>query len=87
MAETREFTISGDQLDDAVWRSLETQQDLETLVIWGGPVTNQRLEPLRRLTWLTGLSSEKCRWTMVSSLTCSPPLAFLPQPRLHRRDR
>src|SRR5690242_1102715 len=55
VAEKREFTISGDRLDDAAWRAIEAQRDLATLVIWGGSVTNQQLEPLRRLTGLTGL--------------------------------
>jgi hypothetical protein len=56
MAEERELAISGDQVNDALWRSLETRRQLETLVIWGGAITNERLEPLRRLTWLTGLA-------------------------------
>ena len=32
-----------------------TRRDVETLVIWGGKLTNQQLQPLERFTWLTGL--------------------------------
>ena len=55
MAEERKLVFSGDQVNDELWHSLETRRDIETLVIWGGPLTNQRLEPISRLTWLTGL--------------------------------
>ena len=47
--------ISGDQVDDALWRKLGTRRDLEELVIWGGAITNDRLKPVSRMTWLTGV--------------------------------
>jgi hypothetical protein len=56
MAEERKLVFSGDQVNDELWRSLENRRDIETLVIWGGTLTNQRLEPISRLTWLTGLA-------------------------------
>uniref|UniRef100_Q026S1 Leucine Rich repeats (2 copies) n=1 Tax=Solibacter usitatus (strain Ellin6076) TaxID=234267 RepID=Q026S1_SOLUE len=55
MAERGKLVISGDQVDDALWRKLESRRDLEELVIWGGAITNDRLEPVSRMTWLTGV--------------------------------
>src|SRR4051794_13800856 len=51
-----EFVMSGDAVNPEFWRSFENRRDIETLVIWGGPLTNDRLAPLSRLTWLTGLA-------------------------------
>ncbi len=55
MTEPGKVVISGDQVNDAMWRALEARPDIETLVIWGGTITNQQLAPLSRLPWLTGL--------------------------------
>jgi hypothetical protein len=55
MAGNRELAFSGDDITEARLRALESERDLEQLIIWGGPVTNERLEPLSRLTWLKGL--------------------------------
>ena len=51
----RELAFSGDSLTDEQLRSLERNREVEQLTIWSGPITNDRLAPLSRLTWLTGL--------------------------------
>ncbi|HEY1496019.1 MAG TPA: hypothetical protein VGF49_15815 [Candidatus Solibacter sp.] len=56
MVERGKLVISGDQVDDALWRKLETRRDLEELVIWGGAMTNDRLEPVSRMPWLKGVA-------------------------------
>ena len=56
MAEHGKRIFSGDDVTEDLWRSLETDRDLEQLTIWGGPLDNARLDPLRRLTWLKGLA-------------------------------
>ncbi len=55
MAEESELAFSGDQVNEEFWRALESRRDVETLTIWGGPLTSEQLAPLSRLTWLTGL--------------------------------
>jgi hypothetical protein len=55
MANEKELTFSGDEITGERWRELERNDTLETLVIWGGPLTNDRLAPLGRLTRLKGL--------------------------------
>jgi len=56
MEEYRKLIFSGDEVTDDLWRRLEADRELEQLTIWGGPIDNARLEPLRRMTWLKGLA-------------------------------
>ena len=49
------LTFDGHKITDEQIHALQSQRDLEELVIWGGPLTNDRLEPLNRLTSLKGL--------------------------------
>ncbi len=49
------LTFDGHEITDEQIQALQGQRDLEELVIWGGPLTNDRLEPLSKLTWLKGL--------------------------------
>ena len=55
MAKERKLSFSGDEVNEELLRALESNADLETLVIWGGPLTNDRLSSLSRLTHLKGL--------------------------------
>lgn len=56
MSDYRKLVFSGDDVTDELFRSLEQDRDLEQLTIWGGPIDNQRLQPLSRMTWLKGLA-------------------------------
>jgi hypothetical protein len=47
--------VAGETATPEFLRSLEGNADLEHLTIWGGPLKNEDLEPLRRLTQLKGL--------------------------------
>jgi hypothetical protein len=51
----QELSFSGDDITDEGLHALELNADLEKLVIWGGPLTNDRLAPLSHLTRLKGL--------------------------------
>src|SRR3982751_2820490 len=51
--EMAELAVSGDQVNDEFWRSLEARRDLEKLVIWGGPLSTEQLKPIGRMPWLT----------------------------------
>ena len=51
----REIGFSGDEVTDEQLRALEGDAELETLVIRGGPLRNERLTVLSRLSWL-------CTW-------------------------
>jgi Leucine-rich repeat (LRR) protein len=55
MANEKELSFSGDEITEECLCALESNANLEQLVIWGGPLTNDRLAPLRRLTSLKGL--------------------------------
>lgn len=55
MAHDEELAFNGSELSDEQILSLQENTDLRRLIIWGGPITNDRLAPISRLTWLTGL--------------------------------
>jgi hypothetical protein len=47
--------VNGDEVTPAFFHDLEQDKDLEELTIWSGPLTNETLEPISRLTQLKGL--------------------------------
>ena len=49
------IVITGEQATPEFLRSLEDNADLRELTIWSGPLRNEDLEPLSRLTRLTSL--------------------------------
>ena len=49
------LAFDGHEITAEQIQSLQSRTDLKELVIWGGPMTKDRLEPISRLTWLTGL--------------------------------
>jgi hypothetical protein len=51
----QKIVITGEQATPEFLRSLEDNTELRELTIWSGPVRNEDLEPLRRLTQLTSL--------------------------------
>ena len=51
----REINFSGDEVTDEQLHALSQNAELETLVIWGGPLRNERLAPLACLNHLKGL--------------------------------
>lgn len=55
MANPQEVSFRGEDITPQRSRRPRLQPGLGKLVIWGGPVTNDQLEPLRRLTHLRGL--------------------------------
>jgi hypothetical protein len=55
MANEKEMSFSGEDITPDCLHALASSPDLEKLVIWGGPVTNDQLEPLSRLAHLKGL--------------------------------
>lgn len=55
MANAKELSFSGEEITEERLCALESNTDLEQLVIWGGPLNNDRLAPLGRLTRLKGL--------------------------------
>lgn len=55
MANETELSFSGDEITEESLYTLESNANLKQLVIWGGPLTNDRLAPLSRLTRLKGL--------------------------------
>lgn len=55
MANGKDMSFSGEDITPDRLGALAFNQDLERLVIWGGPVTDDQLEPLSRLTQLKGL--------------------------------
>ena len=55
MANEKELNFSGEDITPDRLNALASNPDLEKLVIWGGPVTNDQLEPLSRLAHLKGL--------------------------------
>jgi len=55
MANEKELSFSGEEVTEEGLCALELNANLENLVIWGGPLTNDRLAPLSRLTRLKGL--------------------------------
>jgi hypothetical protein len=54
MANGEELSFSGDAITEEGPCALELNANLEKLVIWGGPLTNDRLAPLSRLNRLKG---------------------------------
>ena len=55
MANEKELNFSGEDITPDRLDALASNPDLEKLVIWGGPVTNDQLKPLSRLAHLKGL--------------------------------
>ena len=55
MTDRQEISFSGDDITDDQLYALAQNADLRTLVIWGGPLRNERLAPLARLSQLQGL--------------------------------
>ena len=55
MANAKEVSLSGEDIIPGRLDALSSNPDLERLVIWGGPVTNDQLEPLRRFDHLKAL--------------------------------
>jgi hypothetical protein len=55
MANEKELSFSGHDITEECLSALESNANLEQLVIWGGPLTNDLLAPLSRLTRLKGL--------------------------------
>ncbi|MBS1826423.1 MAG: hypothetical protein JST93_13985 [Acidobacteria bacterium] len=51
----KEISFRGQDLTPTRLESLTSNHDLEKLVIWGGPVTNDQLQPLSRLAHLKDL--------------------------------
>ena len=45
MANEKELSFSGDEITEECLRALESNANLEQLVIWGGPLTNDRFAP------------------------------------------
>jgi internalin A len=56
MAAERELSLLGTEVSEELLCALEANKDLESLTIWGGPLTNDRLAPLSRLTQLKALT-------------------------------
>lgn len=50
MANEKEMSFRGEDITPDRLNALASNPDLEKLVIWGSPVTNDRLEPLSRLS-------------------------------------
>jgi len=48
-----ELILSGEAVD---WAAIQSHRDLRRLTIWGGPLKNEDLAPLRKLTSLTSLT-------------------------------
>ncbi|HYW43774.1 MAG TPA: hypothetical protein VE959_13010 [Bryobacteraceae bacterium] len=55
MSNSRELSFAGGEVTEERLCALESNADLETLIIWGGEIGNGRLAPLSRLTRLKGL--------------------------------
>ena len=53
MPDEKELSFGGDDINEEGLRALEA--DLESLTIWGSPLTNAQLAPLSRLTRLKKL--------------------------------
>ncbi|MES1257808.1 MAG: hypothetical protein ABUS51_05240 [Acidobacteriota bacterium] len=55
MTEPRKVIVNGEEVTPEFFRDLERDKDLKELTIWSGPLTNETLEPVGRLTRLKGL--------------------------------
>jgi hypothetical protein len=55
MAPGETLSFDGGEISDEQLQSLRNETRLHTLVIWGGSLSIERLEPIGRLTWLKGL--------------------------------
>jgi hypothetical protein len=56
MRNDRELSFSGEEATEERLRALAANTELESLTIWGGPLTNERKAPLRQLTRLKSLT-------------------------------
>jgi hypothetical protein len=56
MRNDRELSFSGEGATEERLCALEPNSDLESLTIWGGPLTNERMAPLWQLTRLKSLT-------------------------------